>query len=236
MRYHHLMRARLRRTFWSVYGRYVWDRQRARQSGAVVRRTVQILEARASRAGERVLDAGCGTGDYAIALAEAGFRVVGIDYAPGMLARARSKLAALPETTASFQLASLDAVLPIPDASFDDVILIGVLQAVKKPLFTLDQVWRTLRPGGTIVIAHYPRPALHEMTFRDEVRARLARIGSRTPLTFALVAAKTWAERTGATRYWTADEIQRMLGTSGFRVLSTEILPPIIVVAEKAGA
>jgi ubiquinone/menaquinone biosynthesis C-methylase UbiE len=42
--------------------------------------------------GERALDAGCGTGNYALALAQVGFHVTGIDYAAGMLARAQDKV------------------------------------------------------------------------------------------------------------------------------------------------
>jgi ubiquinone/menaquinone biosynthesis C-methylase UbiE len=228
--------ARLRRLFWSVYGRYVWDRQRTPLAQVPIRRIVALLGARATRAGERVLDAGCGTGDYAIALAQAGFKVTGVDYASGMLVRARSKVADTLATSVSFRLASLDEPLPFPDRSFEHSILVGALQAVADPRFTLGQVWRTLAPGGTLVVAHYPRPHLHTLPLLDEVRTRLARAGSNSPLTFALIAMKSWAERAGQTRYWTPGEIEAMLRDSGFRVVTTETLPPIVVVAKKAPA
>ncbi len=226
----------LRRLFWSVYGRYVWDRLRTPLAQAPIQRTVDLLQARAASPGARVLDAGCGTGDYSVALARAGFQVTGIDYAPGMLARARSKAATAPRTSLAFRRASLDEPLPFPDGSFEHGILVGVLQAVADPRFTLGELRRTLVVGGTLIVAHYPKPALHDLPLLDEVRTRLARSGSRSPFAFGLIAAKSWAERTGRTRYWTPDELQALLRDSGFNVLSTETLPPIIVVAGKAPA
>ncbi len=49
--------------------------------------------AQAREAGGPVLELACGTGRIAIPLAQAGFRVTGIDVAEGMLARAREKAA-----------------------------------------------------------------------------------------------------------------------------------------------
>src|SRR5215471_18801162 len=44
------------------------------------------------RPGDRVLDACCGTGDLAVAALEAGAsQIVGLDFSPGMLERARAK-------------------------------------------------------------------------------------------------------------------------------------------------
>lgn len=54
----------------------------------------------------RLLDAACGTGMHALALARRGYRVSGADYSPGMIARARENAAAagmdLPFLTAGF--------------------------------------------------------------------------------------------------------------------------------------
>ncbi len=45
--------------------------------------------------GQRVLDAGCGTGYLSVLLAKAGASVTAVDYAPGMLAAAQAKLASM---------------------------------------------------------------------------------------------------------------------------------------------
>ncbi|HSX21809.1 MAG TPA: class I SAM-dependent methyltransferase, partial [Gaiellaceae bacterium] len=72
-----------------------------------VRETVQ--------AGDRVLDACCGTGDLAIEARRAGARVTGLDFSQAMLERARRKEPAI-EWLRGDMLA-----LPFEDASFDAV-------------------------------------------------------------------------------------------------------------------
>lgn len=226
----------LRRLFWSVYGRYVYDRRPAARSRATIERVVDLLRARNGRAGVQVLDAGCGTGEYTVGLARAGFRVTGIDYAAGMLTRARSKLATTPKGSVSLRMASLDRPLPFGDAAFDHAILVSVLQAVANPPLTLGELWRVLRPGGTLVVVHYPRPPLHDLPLLGEVRARLARSGTRGPFAFGMVAAKSWAERSGGTRYWTVEELERLLVDGRYRIVSVASRSPIIVVAERPTA
>jgi ubiquinone/menaquinone biosynthesis C-methylase UbiE len=228
--------APLRRLFWSVYGRYVWDRQAAARSQATIQRIADLLVARRRHERERVLDAGCGTGDYTGTLARAGFQVTGIDYASGMLRRARSKLALTPAGSVSLRMASLDRPLPFQDASFDHCILVSVLQAVVEPRFTLGELWRVLEPGGTLIVVHYPRPPLHDLPLLAEVKTRLAGSRDRSPLAFAMVAVKSLAERAGATRYWTAEGLERLLLDGRYQVVAIESLAPIIVVAERPQA
>jgi ubiquinone/menaquinone biosynthesis C-methylase UbiE len=65
------------------------------------------------KAGERALDAGCGTGIYTAWLAERGLGVAGIDGDPETLAAARAKV---PEA----ELVEGDATaLPFPEGEFD---------------------------------------------------------------------------------------------------------------------
>jgi creatinine amidohydrolase len=73
--------SRLRSYFWSLYGRLLWDEQPL--AAPHIERIVAILKSRALGSAARVLDAGCGTGNYAAVLARKGFDVVGIDYAYG---------------------------------------------------------------------------------------------------------------------------------------------------------
>jgi ubiquinone/menaquinone biosynthesis C-methylase UbiE len=223
----------LQRTFWSLYGRFVWDAQKAPWKAGQVRRIVQALQARSAMPRERVLDAGCGTGDYALALARAGFQVTGIDYAAGMLSCARAKVP--PELTGrlSFRPMDLNARLAFPDASFDHVINISVLQVTADPAFTLGELWRVLKPGGTLVLLHVPKPESHHRPLREVIRYRIGGLATGSLWKKALVAAKAWAERRRAARYWTVAELEQMLATSRFETLSVDPGPPILIVAER---
>jgi ubiquinone/menaquinone biosynthesis C-methylase UbiE len=96
-----------------------------------------------------VLDVGCGTGRLAIALAERGARVWGIDPSEEMLRQARSNAAG----KASFKHATAEA-LPFKDGWFERAVLRLVVHLVDRPRAFLE-IARVLGPGGRVVIATF---------------------------------------------------------------------------------
>lgn len=96
------------------------------------------------------LDLSCGTGNYALDLAERGWRVVGIDLAPVMLVEARRKAAAR-HSSACFVAGDAGA-LPLRDHSIRLVTFILGLEFMPEPLRALREVRRVLRPAGGIAI------------------------------------------------------------------------------------
>ncbi len=107
--------------------------------------------------GDRILDAGCGRGQYAAWLRERGAAVVGLDASPGMLAAARERLADDGADGSGGDLLGLlqgDLAAPLPLAAdaVDGVLSVLVLGYVEdwKPVFT--EVARVLRPGGFVVV------------------------------------------------------------------------------------
>jgi SAM-dependent methyltransferase len=108
----------------------------------------------------RVLDAGCGTGNYSRALLEQVAHIDAVDHSAGMLAAARDKLAeAAPASRIAFHQASIDA-LPFEDDSFDGAMVNQVLHHLGDepeagwPLHcrVLAELARVLRPGGVLVV------------------------------------------------------------------------------------
>jgi ubiquinone/menaquinone biosynthesis C-methylase UbiE len=224
--------------FWSLYGRYVWDDQREpSRVSEPPERIVDVVQSRRRGANERVLDAGCGTGNYAIALAQAGFCVIGTDFAAGMLAKARDKVTNDLSRLVSFQQADLNVPLEFREAHFDHIINISVLQAVADPLFTLRELHRVLKPGGTLVLS---LPKQNSMLFsqsvRELVRYRIRHLERRTPGKVLLVILKSFGDRFSHTPRWTRLQAQQMMSTTGFKVVSLDEGRQILVVAEKAAA
>lgn len=104
------------------------------------------------RAGESVLDLGCGAGfDTFIAAQLVGLegRVVGIDLSPEMLAVARAGQAEAGFPQVEFYEAPVEA-LPFPDTSFDVALSNGVLNLVPDKPAALREIFRVLRPGGRL--------------------------------------------------------------------------------------
>lgn len=114
-----------------------------------------VLELAGPLEGKRVLDVGTGDGTYAIAAAERGARVIGLDRSPEMLdaGRVRAKAAAieldLREGTAE--------VLPFADGEFDLVLAVTVLCFVADPQKVVAEMARVLAPGGRLVFADLGR-------------------------------------------------------------------------------
>lgn len=109
---------------------------------------------------QRILDAGCGTGNYAIALLAHVGEVVAMDLNSAMLDIASSKLTdASRRACLTFHRASISA-LPFEDASFDGITVNQVLHHLPRSgrdgLAAYRQAFRefarVLRPGGALII------------------------------------------------------------------------------------
>jgi ubiquinone/menaquinone biosynthesis C-methylase UbiE len=96
---------------------------------------------------ERGLDAGCGTGSLAHALAPHVLEVVGVDTDERYLEAARADCPA----NCTFLTADV-AALPFEYGSFDLAGCVRVLHHVRRPELVLSELARVTRPGGVVLV------------------------------------------------------------------------------------
>jgi 2-polyprenyl-3-methyl-5-hydroxy-6-metoxy-1,4-benzoquinol methylase len=101
------------------------------------------------RPGARLLDAGCGSGQFAIAFAKLGARVTGVDLAPEMIARAR-RHAEERSVDVEWRIGEI-ARLTDPVAVYDAIFGRVVLQFVPDVPAALREFRRVLKPGGRLL-------------------------------------------------------------------------------------
>jgi SAM-dependent methyltransferase len=159
----------------------------------------------APHAGERALDAGCGSGIYSAWLAERGLAVTGVDRDSQMLVAARRRTPSV-----DFREGELTA-LPFGDGEFDLALAVTVFCFLDEHerLSAARELLRVLRPGGRIVIGELARLSL----WAAKRRVRAWR-GSAT-----------WR----AARFTSARELRRLLLAVGAADVSTRYalyLPP----------
>ena len=119
------------------------------------REPAQVFGPLELRAGLRVLDVGCGTGEYVRVMAPlvAPGGVVGIDLSAALIDRAR-QLSGDAGPNLSFRVG--DAYeLPFPDGSFDRVICTQVLLHLADPWRAVQEMRRILAPGGRLSIGEW---------------------------------------------------------------------------------
>lgn len=188
----------------------------------LVAEVVRAVEAEVER-GDRILDAGCGTGNFLIELGRVGYEVEGIDFSSEMLTRARQKSHRAGLDNVKLQKWNIDEGLTLyPDGAYDGVISIHVLYTLSKPEIAVSEYLRVLKPGGTLVLAEPTHTIGIGPAFREIYReGGLVNVG-KLALTQAGVGICNMIirknHRSGSYRCWSRDELKTMLEDSGFSI------------------
>jgi ubiquinone/menaquinone biosynthesis C-methylase UbiE len=139
-----------------------------------------LIEALDLRSTEEVLDVATGSGNAALGAARRGCDVVGVDYVPSLLERARIRAEA-EELEIQFLDGDAEA-LPFRPASFDVVTSVFGAMFAPDQEQTARELARVTRPGGRIgLVAHTPEGFIGQL-FRTNARHVPPPQGVRSPV------------------------------------------------------
>ncbi len=138
-------------------------------------RDIDVMDRLIDVAGKRIVDAGCGAGELARALAERGAEVIALEPEPLQAAVNRQRLGGGP--IAFFETGA--EAMPSSDASVDGVIFSKSLHHVPIDLMhrALGEALRVLRAGGFLYVLEPETGGGHTelmKPFHDETRERVA--------------------------------------------------------------
>ena len=144
--------------------------------------------------GRRLLDVGCSIGDFLAQARDRGWDVTGMELGERATAYAREahKLTVLQTTLEHARL---------PAERFDAVTLLSVLEHLPRPIETLREVHRILRPGGVLGMIVPNVQSLVVMMLRAETRTFTGR---------------------NHPNYFSVDTLTRLLLQAGFRVAAVD--------------
>lgn len=209
------------------------------------------VEQLALQADERVLDAGCGTGNALAAIirrwghAAPGMQLDAIDFVQHALESARRKAAAaatevgLPPVQLRFHSCDLrlppdSPVIPFGDSAFDAALVSLVLPYLSEPVTLLKELHRVLRPGGRLVASTLrpdcdmsgPLKRLKEKIERgdDQVKEgwRARQLLVAVQDYVNAAAGLVEQEADGRFQFYERESFESLLRSAGFRVETTQ--------------
>ena len=126
--------------------------------------------------GQKILDAGCGSANYAQRIIEKGADYYGIDSLPHAIEIAKAKNIAIPE---NMLLVDLSMSLPFPENSFDCILCNNVfhLLADKGRANLLNEARRVLKDRGVFIVT-VPKKGLNPWKiYLETVRYEMKKVG-----------------------------------------------------------
>ncbi|MDL2253808.1 class I SAM-dependent methyltransferase [Ruminococcaceae bacterium OttesenSCG-928-I18] len=149
----------------------------------------------------RVLEIATGTGLVALHIAASVHSVEAIDFAPGMIKKAKKKTV---PPNVHFSVGDATA-LSFAGQSFDAVIISNALHIMPDPALVLENIRRVLKPAGLLIAPTFSHGHLREST--GNVNAGILK----------LIGFETYSK-------WTPEEYVAFVGRQGFSVSNWRLL------------
>lgn len=119
------------------------------------------------RAGQKVLDIGCGTGPMVDFFASHGLAYHGLDAAQGMLDSIKKSVQEKPYKDSIHLKKGTSSNIPHDDATFDYVVAMGLLEYIDDMQSTFGEIARVLNTGGIAVLTIPNRRSLNRLMMRN---------------------------------------------------------------------
>ncbi|MCG6916031.1 MAG: class I SAM-dependent methyltransferase [Deltaproteobacteria bacterium] len=108
-----------------------------------------ILEMLRPEKGERILDAGCGTGVFTLDVLAAGALIVGLELSLPMLMRGAKKMKEHPFHPVRGDMTKL----PFAENEFDKAVSVTAIEFIEDGKTAINELFRVTKPGGCVVVA-----------------------------------------------------------------------------------
>lgn len=174
----------------------------------------------------KILDSGCGTGNFSISLAESGYNVLGIDFANSMIRRAKRKKEKAGLDNLEFTVSDIGQGLSFPNENFDGVISIHSLYTMKDPAFIISEYHRVLDQNGIFIASEVQGP-IKILPLLGEVKEKSGFIEAVKVFyslfllgLFNILIGKR--QTSGVYHYWDKNQLLELLVDAGFEVISIE--------------
>jgi len=198
--------------YWNGPNGQRWTDRQAEQDVLLAPVTEVLIDRTAVRAGERIIDVGCGCGGTSIALAgrvaPTGF-VLGVDISGPMLSRARQL--ATKGAPVDFVLADA-TVYPFDPQNFDLVVSRFGVMFFAEPAISFANLHRALRPSGRMAFACWrePRENPWMMAPLQAIYQHVPKLPPQGP------------EDPGPFAFASEERVHRILGDAGFQKIEME--------------
>lgn len=203
------MNTKFEQLFWDIHS-IVWDDYfNHPEYQKNMKSLISCLVDKKKQDYEKIIDLGCGTGNYSFELAHKGFSVLGVDFSRKMVEKAIRKINDCIRNKINFQSLDINQPLPFSSNSFDHAICIHVFQVLKDPAFFLAQLQKIIKPNGYFLIV------VKDLERRDESKIKLKK--SFTRIIISLL--KKVLNKKKTIRKYGKEELKLVLNSSGFEVV-----------------